>query len=277
MLPSGLLAAAHLMTVIAMLSFGARAGGYPLHQVGLIIYGVATALVVAGLAVLMSRIKFTSPETVALLLITAPALLSLVFRAGLWMTPFLGGAPYAPYDPGDSDIVLIFNLLFATLFSIVAIVHGSFIYLAVVCVVQIVLYLGAHAFPHRMLFPDAHILGVRPSTFISFVGVYAVGMVLLVMRIGLVGRHRKPGLWIAATLTGFAGAWALYKTLTWIPGNGAYLGYIDASMYVPEQAWDWTRPTAQGLAILAMIAAWIHPIAGAAQWVWQGLDGGRGE
>jgi len=270
LLPSGFLTITHLMTVTAILSFRARTGGYPLHTAGLILYGVATVLAVVGLAVQMCRIKSAHPETVALLLISAPALVSLVFRAGLWMTPFLGGAPYAPYDPGDSDIVLTFNLLFATLFSIVAIVYGSFVYLTAACVVQIALYFGTHALPHRMLYPYAHILGIRPSTFVLFVGVYVTGTVLLLMRIGLLEQRRKPGLWMAATLTGLVGAWVLCETLVSLPGNGAYLGYIATSAFVPEQAWDWTRPAAQGMAIMTMVAAALSsPIAYVARWVQQ--------
>lgn len=267
LLPPGLLAAAHLMTFIAIFSFETRTGGYPLHPAGLILYGVVTVLTVIGLAVQACRAKSVSPDTASLLLISAPALVSLVFRAGLWMTPFLGGAPYAPYDPGDSDIVLIFNLLFATLFSIVAVVYGSFIYLAVTCAVETALYLGTHAVPHRVLYPGAHILGVRPSTFISFFGIYAVGTVLLLMRIGLSKRQGKHGLWLAATLTGLAGAWVLYGTLVWLPRNGAYLGYVDASVYVPDGAWDWTRLTAQGMAVMAMAAAVLNgPLACVAGW-----------
>ena len=253
LLPPTLLMVAHLMTVIALVSFGTRTGDYPLHTTGLMIYVVATALTMVGLTVQTRRTEPVRLPT-ALLLVSAPALVSLVFRAGLWMTPFLGGAPYAPYDPGDSDIVMLFGLFFATLFSVASILYSSVSYLVVACTVQIALYFGTHAFPHRLLYPSADFLGVRPSTFAALMGIYGVGAILLLLRVTLFGQ-RKPGLWIATTLTGLAGGWILYETLTWLPGNGAYLGYIAADTYVPAQAWDWTRPVAQCMVITAIVVA----------------------
>jgi hypothetical protein len=207
-----------------------------------------------GLAMQARRAEPARPDLTALLLISTPALVSLVFRAGLWMTPWLGGAPYAPYDPGDADSVMFYSLSFAALFSVVSILYGSFSYLVVACAVQIALYFSTHALPHRLLYPSADLLGVWPSTFAALIGIYGVGAILLLLRVTLFGQ-RKPGLWMATTLTVLAGGWVLYGTLTWLPGNGAYLGYIAADTYVPAQGWDWTRPVAQYMAMIAMVAA----------------------
>jgi hypothetical protein len=60
---------------------------------------------------------------------------------------------------------------------------------------------------------------------------------------------------LAALVTNLVGALVLYHLLAWLPGNGAYLGYVSTATFVPQSAWDWSRPAAQGLAILAVLAA----------------------
>jgi len=254
LLPTALLTAAHLMTVVALLSFGTRAGGYPLHATGLIVYVVATALTIVGLAVRACQIEAMHPTLLDLPVVSAPVLVGLLFWAGL-------GGSYGPYDPHDSDLVSFFSLSFAAIFSVVAVTYGSFSYLGIACIVQLALYFGTYALPDYLHYPSAGILGAWPWILGTLMGVYIAGVALLFLRTASIGR-RKPGLWVAAMLTGLAGAWFLHRMLMWLPSNGAYLGYISAETFVPEQAWDWTRAAAQVMAIMAIVgAAFIGPLA----------------
>ncbi|MBI3242856.1 MAG: hypothetical protein HYZ49_11235 [Chloroflexi bacterium] len=243
---------AHVAAGLALLNFGARASGYPIHPLGLMIYFAVVAL---SLPVLVIQFRYTPSSQsafVSLLLASVPALASLVLRATLWMTPWLGGAPYAPYDPGDPDIVMFYSLFFALAFSAIAIVYGSVGYLLVAWAAQTALYFGTHAFPQWAGYSDANILGVRPSIFIGIVGIYAFSAALLFLRNWLF-RQGKPNLWIASATVNLAGAWVFHDTLKWLPNNGAHLGYISNTTFVPEYAWDWSRPIAQSLALIAII------------------------
>lgn len=254
LLPPALNTSAHLAFVIALIAFGARVGGYPIHPLGLMIYYAVVALSLLALVIQFRYTPSNQSAFASLLLVSPPALASLVLRAALWMTPWLGGAPYAPYDPGDSDIVMFFSLSFALIFSAIAIAYGSVGYLLVACVTQTALYLGTHAFPQWIRYPDANLWGVRPSILIGMVGIYAFSAALLFLRNWLF-RSGKPNLWIASTIVNLAGAWVLYDTLEWLPNNGAYLGYISNTTFVPEQAWDWSRLMAQSLAAITMAIA----------------------
>ncbi len=253
LLPPWILSAAHVMAVIAILSFGARTGGYPLHTLGLIFYWVTVALSTIGLVVQAHKARFASSEIATLLLLSLPAFASLVFRAGLWMTPSLGGSLYAPYKPGELDAVVLFSAFFAIFFLTLSILYNSFSYLIVAGTVQIALYFCTYALPHHLRYPDAF-LGINPFAIGVLVGIYSLGAVLLFLKSSFFGRQKTPW-WVAATLSAFTGAWILYKTLAWLPGNGAHLGYVDALLYVPELAWNWTRPAAQGMSIIAMAVA----------------------
>lgn len=54
----------------------------------------------------------------------------------------------------------------------------------------------------------------------------------------------------------------------WLPSNSAYLGYISADIYVPEQAWDWTHAAAQVMAIMAFVGAALSgPLALLENWI----------
>ncbi|MGH2522665.1 MAG: hypothetical protein ACRDH2_09210, partial [Anaerolineales bacterium] len=145
--PSALLTAAHVITSIALLTFRVRTNGLPLHPIGLIIYLTATALSFLALAYLFHQTEPAQSGTVSLLLISMPALSSLFFQAALWMTPWLGGAAYAPYDPGDADLVWFFSVFFAIIFAVVAVLYGSVGYLLAACATQLVIYFSTHAFP----------------------------------------------------------------------------------------------------------------------------------
>jgi hypothetical protein len=251
-----LLALAHLAAVTALILFGIRTGNYPLHWAGVMLYGVTVAAAALGLAWLIRQGKIKLVGTGTLFWLSLPALAALAFRAGLWMTPLLGGAPFAPYDPGEAVVVQFFMLSFAAVLALAAILHGNLGYLLAAFAIQLVLYVGTQALPALLRYPPVvpvDWLGPEPLTPVALVGIYGLGAVLLLLRTKLVPRGRAPGLWLAATLPTLAGAFVLYHTLTWLPRNGAQLGYISATTYVPENAWNWIRSLAQNLAIVAMV------------------------
>ncbi|RLC70001.1 MAG: hypothetical protein DRI81_19700 [Chloroflexi bacterium] len=245
LLGPGLLVTAHLVTIMALLSFGVRAGGYPLHPSGVLAYGIATTLSLFGLMIQFRQAEPAYPRS--LFLVSAPALVSLLFWIGL-------GGTYAPYDPHDSDLVWFYYLLFSILFSSVAVLYGSFLYWGIACITQAALYFCTYALPDYLMYPSAGLLGPQPSIFAAMIGVYIAGALLVFLR-GKVAGQQKPGLWLAAVLTSVVGGWFLHRMLTWLPANGAYLGYIAANTYVPDQAWDWTRTAAEFTAAATIVAA----------------------
>lgn len=240
-----LLAAAHAMTLIALVSFGARAGGAPLHPVRLIAYAAATAATLAatGWLVRSPRSQQPQPGATPLLALSTPALASFIFWVGL-------GGPYAPYDAHDGDLVRLSYLTSAILYTVIAVLYGALSYLWVTCVVQIGLYLGTYALPGYLRYPPSGLIGSDPSIFAALCGVYLTGAFLAHLRNRIVGR-RAPGLWAASMLISLISALFLYAVLTWLPQNGVYVGYIRTGSYVPEDAWDWTRSAAESLVIAA--------------------------
>lgn len=252
-LPSGVLALAHAITGLALLTFGMRAGGYPLHPIGLMIY-----LVTVALSFVILGFQFFYPQPTwsvftRLFAVSWPALVSLVLAAMFWLTPWLGGAPYAPYDPADSDGIAFLSLLFALAFATTALLYGSFKYGLFVCAAQVVVYFGAYTLPHWFRYP-ANFWGVRPSILGEMLGIYALAFGLMFVRAKL--KWVVPqNLSIAALATNLVGALALYHLLAWLPDNGAYLGYVSGTTFVPQSAWDWSRPAAQTLAILVVLVA----------------------
>lgn len=257
-IPSRLLALAHILTVYAFLAFGVRAGGYPVHWAGLSIYFVL--IVALSIALVMNLLKHPPSYTEAdLLVLVEPAYASLVLQAALW----LGGAPYAPYDPGDADIVMFSNLLFAVTFALCALVAGSFRYLAVSGLIQTIVYFSAYALPHYWRYPTANILGARPEIFIAIIGVYILAGLAFTRR-NKMNLPALPGLPFAISLVTLVGAMVLLGTLNWLPQNGAYLGYN--SVTVPLNAWDWSLSLAQGLAALTIVGAVVSIVIAFIRW-----------
>jgi hypothetical protein len=248
-----LLTAAHLLAVGALISFGARVGAYPLHIVGLAIYVVSTALSVAAVGIQIRHMGRTDVDTASLLLASVPAFPSLTLRAGLWMTPFLGGALYAPYDPGETALVEFSMVLFVTLWTVVSITYSSFRYLAVTYVMQVVLALATYILPvcrlygQECLWAESGMLLLLTLHYLGGAAVVGLRNVLL--------KRRKPGLWAAPMMTSLVGAWILSWTLNWLPRNGAYLGWVAKDFYVPDGAWDWARSAAHALAVAVMAVA----------------------
>jgi len=206
----------------------------------------------------------TSYTEVDLLVLVGPAYASLVLQATLWVTPWLGGAPYAPYDPGDAGIVMFMNALFALAFSISALVLGSFRYLMINGAIQLLIYFCAHALPHYFRYPAADILGLRPSVVVLIVGIYALSAVVFTWRRKMAFSY-YPSLWFGIGIVIVVGAGILWSTLNGLPANGAYLGYINSATTVPLNAWDWSRAIAQVTAALTIVTAFVLGVAGIVQ------------
>jgi len=240
----GLLAVAHIVAVVAVLSFGRRAGAYPLHPVGVVLYGAAAFLAAVGLF-LQSR-QLGASHFAPLLWLSLPTLVSFLFWIGL-------GGPFAPYDPHDSDLMWFSYLTFAFLFSLIAVAYRSFAYLIAMCMMQVALYSCTSTLPaYVRYYPAVGVLGEHPEILTAFVVVYFVGALLLLLRKRIAG-GAVPGLWLAAVLSSGVGGAFLYRMLIWLPVNGAYLGWVSANTYVPDLAWNWTRTLAE-LAAAATVA-----------------------
>jgi hypothetical protein len=249
-----LLALAHLTAGLALLTFGVRADGYPLHPNGLFLYLATVGVAAVALFVLARRMSQPAPDALRLLLISMPALASLALIGAIWLSSRRGGAAYPPYDLQDSATILFFSGLPALIFSAAAACYGSGCYLIVTGSVHLVVYFGTHALPHWWRYPMASLLGSQPHVTAGIVAVYGVGLALAVLRQRRLRSH-WPGLWLASLLTTVTGAFILIQLMSALPGNGAYLGYEQTGLYVPANAWDASRPAAEFLATLAMLAA----------------------
>jgi len=209
LLPSVLLALAHLTTSLALLTFGARVGGYPVHIVGLMIYLVTVALSLVVMGAQFSRPQPASPTFANLVWVSIPALVSLALLAMFWLTPYLGGAPYAPYDPADWDGVRFFTWLFAIAFATTAVLCGSFKYGLSAYTVQVLVYFGTYSLPHWFRYPEASLLGIHPAILGEVLGIYVLAFGMLFVQAKLkwpLSQDVGP----AALVTNLVGALVLY-------------------------------------------------------------------
>lgn len=245
----GLLAVAHLITMLSLVSFGTRSGGYPLRPIGFGLYVAAVVLACFGLITYALRWSTARPTFVTLLVLSAPALASFLFWSGL-------GGPFAPWGHNDHEVVELLYPAFAAMVVGIAVVYASFSYLCLVGSMQIALYFGAHALPHYFRYPSASPFGIWPQVWGSLVCVYLTGMLVLALRVMVLG-GRAPGVSAAGSVVGLIGAGLLLLLLHLLPANGAAIGWNpgDSFRKFPAHAWDWTLAAAQGLALLALIAA----------------------
>ncbi len=273
-----ILTLAHLAAAVALLGFGLRAGGYPFHPRALWLYWAAAPLALATIVWLAQRSLRSRPlGTLDLLLACAPALASLALVGTLWLSPWLGGAPYAPWDMQDYDAVSIFSQLPALAFVVIAVVYGSPGFLLAAGGAQLLVYFSTHALQNWSRWPGADLLGVNPYIALQLFSIYAVGLAAALLRRRLLPRL-QPGLWLAAATAGLLGGFLLFSILSALPDNGAYLGYLatvpgtdalghltevpggDPRYLVPANAWDWFRPAALALAGLAIVSAVCLPL-----------------
>ncbi len=250
-----LLLTAQTAIIFAILSFGVRTGGHPIPPVGLGLS--ATSILIS--AAYLAYIYFLSPGFKPLQELTAlfsPAVVSLMLAAALWMTPWMGGAPYAPFKPGAADTVLFWNLLFLLLGGVIGVAYHSWKFLLLCLLFQLSLYVNSYSLLHWSLYPYLNIveaiLGIRPMTFLMIVGGYTLAILVLPWR----KRHIKfrPNWAFAAITTNLTGGWMAYALLAALPQNGEYLGWQSVPLTVPEGAWNWSFTAAQMLIFVAMIA-----------------------
>lgn len=245
----------HAIAVVALFGFGWRVGNLPISPTGLDLYLAATSIFGLIFLIGASRAKRTWSLTRVLLLLSIPAFISLVLNAILWMTPWLGNAPYAPWDPGDGDTVAFLNLIFAFLWIGVAILYGLHRYLLTGGIAQIAVYIMTQQLPFWSLLPVA-LIGLL---------VFGGGLVSARKR---VAPEFQPSLWVAVLMLTAVGSFTFFIAWSQLPENGMVLGWTETltqpARQVPDNAWNWTRPAAQALLYLAVAAV---PLSGMAQWL----------
>lgn len=259
--PAFLLSLAHAAAVLALLFFVGRVQDYPMHLVGIAFYTATCALTVIGVLVGTFRTWRGRTGIIEWMLFSLPAWASLALCAGMWSTPLLGGATYAPYDPGERDLGWLFNLVFATLFSLVALFYSSWRYLGAFFALHIALYLVTDLIPTLIRYPPDRFwswiqrAGISPALGLS--AIYGMGVLLIALRRRFKPHWSIPGLWIPTTLTGSIGAAMLHWLMRWFPHNGDQLGYIGLNTIVPDNAWNWLRPAAEMLALVTAGVAFL--------------------
>ena len=111
----------HLLLVAALVTFGQRAGGYPLQALAIAAYGVL-AVVGSGLAIHFA-LRGQAPEGRLLPLLALAVLLVVALAGAFFATPFLNGlglrTEYAPYLDDDGAFALL-NVGLATWVVILA-------------------------------------------------------------------------------------------------------------------------------------------------------------
>ncbi|KAA3663495.1 MAG: hypothetical protein DWQ04_10510 [Chloroflexi bacterium] len=122
-LPPMFLVMAHVLTAVSFIIFKLRVGEYPLHPTVMRIYFTIVVVVAIGIIVGITTFKQSNHVAIKTIWLSLPVLASLSLHIALWMTPRLGGAPYAPWDPGDHDLVNFFSLFFTALWILVAVLQ----------------------------------------------------------------------------------------------------------------------------------------------------------
>lgn len=255
-----LLIVAHGCIALAIVSFGMRAKGYPIAPIALGIYAVA---IFVGFSYFLVAVFFPHKTNLPrhstnrlLSAIVIPAFLSLVLAASLWMTAWLDGGRYAPWDVGDADVVMFYNLALLFLIIMLGIVYRSRTLLNIGLAIQLGIYLMTYSLPNWIRYPDAGVatglFGTRPSIIFLVLGSYIVAMSILHQR-----KHplSLPVEWQFAVITNnlVAGGMA-YMLLTWFPQNGMLLGWRSETTIVPLDGWNWLYVLAEFLVKAGMVA-----------------------
>lgn len=236
-----LLTVAHLFLLIALRSFGARAGGYPLSRAGLGLYSLAVALSLIGLLVEAIQGKVAYPRS--LLTISAPAFASFLF----WLGLSAGGA-YPAYHPHAVDHHQAFywspefiHVTFAILFSSAAILYGSLSYLVIAWTAQFIPPLAVDV----LAAPINRSIGTLPRPpLLGLITCYLVSAFILLKR-NRVLKSKMPGLGWGCGLMNASGATCLWRLLSKLPSNGVDLSEVSRGLHVPPDAWTWMRSAAE--------------------------------
>lgn len=239
-----LLIVAHGCIALAIVSFGMRAKGYPIAPIALGIYAVA---IFVGFSYFLVAAFFPHKTNLPrhstnrlLLAIVIPAFLSLVLAASLWMTAWLDGGRYAPWDVGDADGVMFYNLILLFLIIMLGIVYRSRMLLNIGLAIQLGIYLMSR------------VTTGLPVTIFLISGSYLMAMSVLHQR-----KHplSLPAQWQFAVITSnlVAGGMA-YMLLTWFPQNGMLLGWRSETTIVPLDGWNWLYVLAEFLIKAGMVA-----------------------
>ncbi len=275
LLPTILAALAYLATLFALIGFGQRAHGYPLHWRALGLYGGAVALMVLCVIALVWRgRRATEMDTLTLVLLSTPALAGVALAAAVWLSAAWGGAPFAPYDMQDTEAVWAMSLVPAAVLGVIGIVYGRPSVALLVGGAPVLVYFGAYALPNWLRWSEASLLGGNPQLGVQLLLILALCLVAAYVR-GRLWPQWQPGPALAVALSGLVGGWLLFGLFSALPGNGDYLGYLaapgaSAGLTVPANAWDGLRPAALVLAALAVVSSLALPLLTQA-WPWLAL------
>ena len=262
-----LLLVAHGVILLAIISFNSRADGFPVHPTALGVYGLTLITIfIYWLLTAVLPEKSPCPRFICdkyLLAVVVPIFASLMLVAAMWMTPWLGGARFAPYNPGDADMVYFFNLLVLCLVCVLGIHYQSRFLLIIGWAFQVSVYVVTHSILHWVRYPDAGIvtgiLGIRPSTFLVILGGYFLAFSILCKQ---KRRMQMPRNWqFAAIITNLVAGWMAFIVMLQWPQNGSLLGWYAETARVPTHAWNWLYPCAQTLIITAMLLPVLVSIA----------------
>lgn len=242
---------AHVFALGSVVSFRVRIGGAPLGDWGLAVY--AAAVLAAGLACAFVWRGRGSVSAAVLVAASAPAIASLLFWLGLT-------GEYAPWDPFDSDVFGVLFPVYGAAAAAVAVLYGSYRYLvgSVVALVALCVLGGPGAWLDYGL---NSVLGRRADALTYLLVAMLIGAGLIWYRLRL--RWEAPrSIWPADVILGVTGAWLLYYLLSWLPGNGEYLGYAQTGLHVPPDAWGMLRAGATLAALASLIVAGVSGVLG---------------
>jgi hypothetical protein len=236
-----MLTVTHLFILAALLSFGVKAGGYPMSSAVIRLHGLAVALSLIGILTEAISSKVAYPRS--LLVVSLPVFASFLFWLGLG-----SGGTYPAYHPDAVDYQQSFYwkpqfvaCLFAVLFSAVGILYGSPGYLIITGVAQLMPHFGVTAIATLTSQPTASF--ARPPL-LGLIACYLVAALILLKRNRRFGSD-KPGLGWGSGVLNALGAACLWRLLSELPRNGSDLSEFARGLRVPQNAWPWTRSAAE--------------------------------
>lgn len=212
-----------------------------MSSAGIGLYGLAVALSLIGILAEAISPKVAYPRS--LLVVSLPVFASFLFWLGLG-----SGGTYPAYHPYAVDYQQSFYwnpqfvaILFAILFSSVAVLYGSLSTLVVAATVQLIPHFGAKAFT---ALADRSVGSLARPPLLGLSSCYLVAALILLRRKRMFGSH-KPGLGWGSGLMNGLGTACLWSLPSELPRDGCNLNEFSRGLRVPQDAWTWTRSAAE--------------------------------
>ena len=248
-----LLVLAHLASLIAILLFRHRTGDAPLSSVGFPVYSAGVALsLAAGLYLWLRRSQTATGP--ALFAILWPPFTAFLFWASL-------GGRFGPYDMRDGEAMRFSFYTFAILFLLLALTYRSWLVWGFSLAAQLIVYLDVYGIPNYIHYPTAGLFSIHGDALTRSLALHLLaGLGILLLR--KMAPRFRPGLWLASAWAGLIAGWFFLMIWGVIPRNGAYVGWVETGLYVPEAAWDLFRLLAELLAGGALLSAAVRLVEG---------------